>query len=431
VTTAPAAACWIGLDLGTSGCRAIAIAADGATLATASTPLPAAATPAAGAVEQDPERWWSAVLEVLGRLQADLGGRTAQGLCVDGTSATLLLCADDGQPLTPALMYNDARARAQAERVAAHAPADSPARGPSASLAKLLHLSEGLGDRPGRVLALHQADWITGRLRDRFGPSDWNNALKLGFDPELQRWPDWLHGLIPEWVRLPDCQAPGSVLGTIAPAVAAHTGLPSGLRILAGTTDSNAATIAAGAHDPGDAVTSLGSTLVLKLISERPVRDARSGVYSHRIGDRWLAGGASNSGGAVLRQHFSDAELAELSAQIDPERDTGLDYYPLPRAGERFPTPDPNRQPRLAPRPDDDALFLAGLFEGMARIERDGYRRLRALGAPPPARILSTGGGAANRTWTAIRTRVIGLPVATAPQQEAAYGAAQLARGAW
>jgi sugar (pentulose or hexulose) kinase len=217
----------------------------------------------------------------------------------------------------------------------------------------------------------------------------------------------------------------------IEPSLAATLGLPADLMVVAGTTDSNAATLAAGDHESGDAVTSLGSTLVVKVWSERPVNAAQFGVYSHRLNDRWLAGGASNSGGAVLRQHFSDAELADLSATLDPHRSTGLDYYPLPATGERFPVNDPDLQPRLAPVPADRAVFLQGMLEGIARIEADGYRRLAELGAPFPSRVFTAGGGAANPAWSAIRQRLLGVPVMTATHGEAAYGVASLARAAW
>jgi len=455
--------CWIGLDLGTSGCRALAIDQAGQQIALARSELPTAKTkprpadhrlserPAtkhsrtehsttgqpttaatrgppddSRAVEQDPEHWWQAALAVLGQLSGELGQYRPQALCVDGTSASLLLCTVAGEPLTPALMYNDTRALNEARQVAERAPTDSAARGPSSSLAKLLYLRRQL--QPSQpVLALHQADWISGRLRNQFGDSDWNNGLKLGFDPQRLAYPPWLLAMDLRPVRLPDCQAPGSDLGPIHPRVAAASGLPKTLRICAGTTDSTAATLAAGARTPGDAVTSLGSTLVLKLISDRAVSDAASGVYSHRLGHLWLVGGASNSGGAVLRQAFNDAELGRLSALIDPAQATGLDYYPLPRRGERFPIADPELAPRMRPRPADDSLFLAGLFEGMAQIEHAGYQRLQALGAPAPTRILSSGGGAQNPVWSAIRARVLDLPIQPARQQEAAYGAALLA----
>lgn len=422
--------CWIGLDLGTSGCRAIAIDGSGTPIAEAKAALTRPDTEMDDSTtEQDPRDWWVAVLEVLRRLASELEERAQPAaLCVDGTSATLLLCTPEGVPITPALMYNDARATEEADQIARLAPSDSPARGASASLAKLLHLRARLRTS-GPVLALHQADWISGRLRGRFGESDWNNGLKLGFDVQRLDWAPWLRSLQLSPVQLPRCHRPGADLGPIAPEVAAATGLPAGLRIRAGTTDSTASALAAGISAPGDAVTSLGSTLVLKLVSERPVWDASSGVYSHRIGDRWLVGGASNSGGAVLRRYFDDARLALLSERIDPSLPTGLDYYPLLRPGERFPIADPALRPRLEPRPTDDSRFLAGLLEGIARIERDGYQRLIALGASSPTRILSTGGGASNHVWRAMRSRLLGIPVEQAPHQEAAYGAALLARG--
>jgi sugar (pentulose or hexulose) kinase len=70
--------------------------------------------------------------------------------------------------------------------------------------------------------------------------------------------------------------------------------------------------------------------------------------------------------------------------------------------------------------------FLHGLLEGIARIERDGYRLLSRLGAPAPRRVLSAGGGAANETWTAIRRRFLGCHVMHA-DAEAAEGTAWLA----
>ena len=62
-------------------------------------------------------------------------------------------------------------------------------------------------------------------------------------------------------------------------------------------------------------------------------------------------GGASNTGGAVLKHYFTDKQLQELSQQIDPDKPSGLDYYPLTKPGERFPVNDPNLMPRLTPRP--------------------------------------------------------------------------------
>lgn len=421
----------IGIDLGTSGCRAVAVDGTGTPLAEARRPLPEPLTPADGWLEQDPEPWWLAVRSVLGEIAAILSGVRVQALCVDGTSATLLLVDGSGNPLAPALLYSDRRSLEGAAAVDAVAPPESAARGPSSSLSKLIHLAQGLprGGLPSADnLALHQADWIAGRLTGRFGWSDWNNALKLGYDAERLAWPEWVLGLTPVGVRLPVVLAPGADLGPLDSLVAADLGLDPSARVLAGTTDSTAAAIAAGVCAPGDAVTSLGSTLVLKVVSDRPLCASRHGVYSQRLGHLWLAGGASNSGGAVLRQFFRDAELQDLSGRIDPARPSGLDYYPLPRPGERFPRANPRLAPRIDPIPRDPVRLLQGLFEGMARIEAEGYALLARLGAPRPTRVLTTGGGALNTTWEAIRRRALSVPVMAAAHQEAAYGTALLAR---
>jgi hypothetical protein len=418
----------IGVDVGTSGVRAVALDAVGTRFATAAKALPAPLRTAGGGVQQDPACWWQAVTAVLRSVAAGAALRERRCcVCLDGTSATVLLADADGRPLGPALMYNDRSAADAAAQVAAAAPADSPALGVGSSLAKALHLLAAAAADAHRCHVLHQADWLTGCLLGRFGDSDWNNALKLGFDPAVERWPNWLAGLPLPARALPKVHAPGLALGSIAPRAAEATGLPPDTLICAGTTDSTAAVLATGASEPGDAVTSLGSTLVLKIIAEQPVTASDYGVYSHRLRDQWLVGGASNSGGAALRAYFDDAALVRLSAAIDPAQPSGLDYYPLPAAGERFPVHDPALMPRVTPRPPEDSRFLHGLLEGIARIERDGYRLLGQLGAPQPTRVVSIGGGARNATWTAIRQRLLGIEVTPAAEQEAAVGAARLA----
>ncbi|AFL74452.1 FGGY-family carbohydrate kinase [Thiocystis violascens] len=419
-------ASFIGLDLGTSGCRAVVLNDSGTECASARIAMPPPLRLANGGVEQDPELWWQAARTVLKTLGETLCDHPPAAICVDATSATLLIVTPDGRPLGPALMYNDRRAVAAAARIERVAPADSPARGPGSSLAKLIALREGMVGTTRR-LALHQADWIIGRLTGKFGHSDWNNALKLGYDAEHLCWPDWVRDLLPAGTVLPRVVAPGTPLGRIAPEVASEFGFPTTTQILAGTTDSTAAVIAAGAQHPGDAVTSLGSTLVVKIVAERPVSASQFGVYSHRFGEHWLVGGASNSGGSVLRQFFGDDEIADLSRVIDPDTPSGLNYYPLPGTGERFPRHEPGLESRLQTRPSDPVRFLHGLLEGIAAIEAEGYARLAELGAPRPTRVITVGGGAANPTWTRLRARMLGVEVIPAEHREAAFGAAWLA----
>jgi sugar (pentulose or hexulose) kinase len=416
---------YLGIDIGTSGCRGCLIDTAGGLLAEAAVSLPPPVA-AHGRSEQDPALWWQAVCRLFDALAAAPGLEAVAAIAIDGTSASLLLAGADGTPLAPALMYNDARAGAQARAIARVAPAECAAHGATAGLAKLLYLQSGAAGREARY-ALHQADWLAGRLCGRYGITDENNALKLGYDPVERRWPPWLKRLGVRTALLPEVVPAGQVTGTLDPALAGRWGLARHTRLVSGTTDSTAGFLATGAG-PGAAVTALGSTLVLKVNADRPVFAADYGVYSQRLGERWLVGGASNSGGAVLRRFFTDTDIERLSATLQPERPTGLDYYPLPARGERFPINDPDLEPGLDPRPGDDAVFLQAILEGIAAIERRGYRLLEALGAPWPSRVYTVGGGAGNAAWRCLREARLGIPVVTARHPQAAYGTALLAR---
>ena len=405
---------FLGIDFGTSGSRAIAIDSSGAILAEARRVFS----------DQTAEAWRAALFDLIDQIPADIR-RALVAIAINGTSTTALLCDADNQPLCPPLFYNDARALAEAKQLAQIAPPGHPVLSASSSLAKLIWFQKQ-PEFPCARFFLHQADWLASLLHGRPGISDYHNSLKLGFDPKTLQYPEWLMRL-PISHLLPQILPPGAGIGPVTAEIAARFSLPRDCFIRAGTTDSIAAFIASGACRPGQAVTSLGSTLVLKLLSRKRVDAAQLGIYSHRIGNLWLAGGASNSGGAVLRSFFSDARLEELSARIHLETDSGLDYYPLPSPGERFPIHDPKFEPRLTPRPQDDALFLHGLLEGIARIEAQGYRLLQGLGADPLESVLTAGGGACNPAWTAIRTRFLGVPVQPSSHVEAAYGSALLA----
>lgn len=411
----PPNVCYLGFDFGTSGARAQVIDKTEALVAQAHCAYDI----------DDAFSWLRALVWLCASLPSEIRQRIV-ALSIAGTSATVVMTDESNTPLAPPLRYNDARAAPALEAIARFAPTESVVRQATASLAKLCFLRDTVGSERAHFCS-DQSNWLAAMLTGRPGISDYHNALKLGYDVERLRWPDWM---VPLKVQafLPEVVVPGTALGKLTPAVAQKLGLPLHCVVRAGTTDSIAAFIASGAREAGDGVTSLGSTLVLKLLSTRRVEAARYGVYSHRYGEAWLAGGASNSGGAVLARFFDAARLAQLSQAIDPSVASPLDYYPLPGVGERFPHYDPTFAPRLRPRPQSDAAFLAGLLESMARIETQGYARLAELGATPVAQVVSAGGGAHNPTWQAIRARVLGIPVSTAQHSEAAYGAARLAK---
>jgi sugar (pentulose or hexulose) kinase len=407
----------LGFDFGTSGARAIAIDRSGTIRASAQTPLSA----------QTPEVWRDALFFLLEQIPIAVRSHV-RAIAIDGTSSTCLACDRAGTAIAPPMLYNDRRAATILDRLRTIAPPNHLTISASSSLAKLLWACDsGYFVQNTPLYFLHQADWIAFLLHGQLAIGDYHNALKLGYDPETLCYPDWLLDAVPGTIQLPETVAPGTKIAKIRKKIGDRFRLPPDCAIVAGTTDSIAAFLASPARQPGEAVTSLGSTLVLKLLSRTRIDDARFGIYSHRFGDLWLAGGASNAGGAVLRQFFGDRQLAELSEQIDPNSASPLDYYPLLEPGERFPVNDPELAPRLTPRPESDVEFLHGLLESLARIEARGYQCLQTSGATPLARVYSAGGGAQNLTWSAIRQRCLGVEVVTSPQTEAAYGTALLA----
>lgn len=408
----------LGIDIGTSGVRIAATDETNTLKAMSVAPIPPPLQDGAR-LRQDPAIWWEAVLAAFNGL--DLNGLSVRAIAVDGTSGTILAIDDKGAPKSLASMYNDVCAADHLARVSAVAPRETAALGSTSPLARAMEL-EGSGTR-----IIHQADWILGRLSGVHDVTDENNALKSGYDPVSRKWPDWIGRTGFDPAFFPRVVPAGTRVATISRDMALALGLPSDTAIVAGTTDGCAAFLASGASEPGDGVTSLGTTLTLKLLSATPVFAPGFGIYSHRIGDQWLAGGASNTGGAAIGKYFSKEDLLRLTPLLDPDHPTGLDYYPLPKPGERFPINDPAFPPRLEPRPADERVFFQGILEAIARIEAEAYTKLGELGASPLVSIRTAGGGASNPGWTKIRLKALCVPEKPSLSEHAAVGTARLA----
>lgn len=415
----------LGIDLGTSGIRSAVVDGSGAVLSMAR----------ANYAPQDPDKvdadiWWNGVVDcITNQIKAlhevGLDPMDIARIGIDGTSGSMVLTDANLAPVTHALMYNSTGFDAEASAIATHAPDQHITRGSGSALARLMHLQSE--DTEGRARhMLHQADFIAAKLMGQGGWSDENNSLKTGYDPETKSWPAWAQAAGVRTDLLPDVAPAGTAIATISHTCAAKLGLSKSVLIHAGTTDSIAAFLACAPLKTGAAVTSLGTTLAIKLLSHSRIDAPDIGLYSHKLGDDWLVGGASNTGGGVLKNFFSVDEMGQLSAQIDPNTASDLDYYPLLKPGERFPINDPSLPPRLTPRPSSDAVFFHGLLESIARIEARCYDIMTELGAPRPKVIYTAGGGGANQTWNAIRQRVTGCSIQTPFETEAAVGVARL-----
>jgi sugar (pentulose or hexulose) kinase len=409
----------IGIDIGTSGARAVAMDTAFNVVSSGSSKLADFSSD-----HRDPVIWWRAVQTALGQVLDAIDRAQVRAIAIDGTSGTMLPVRADGAPLAVPMMYNDPVEDADIlSRIAAHASKESAAHGATSGLAKALTFQS----IPDVFRIIHQADWLAGHFTGLYDVSDENNALKTGYDPVSRSWPDWIAATGARVDLLPDVLPAGAPIAGISEDAADAFGLSDDVVIVAGTTDGCASFLATGADQPGDAVSALGTTLTVKMLSDRPLFAPEYGLYSHRIGDMWLAGGASNTGGVVLSAHFDNDRIAALSAEIDPATDTGLDYYPLVKDGERFPINDPAMKPRMAPRPDRDAEFLKAIFEGIAGVEALAYQRLVSLGSPALRSIRTVGGGAKNAVWTAIRNRAMPVDFLAVASEEAAAGTARLA----
>jgi sugar (pentulose or hexulose) kinase len=431
VTAGSPGGVWLGIDIGTQGVRALAVTDDGRVVGEGSHPLASARD--GDRHEQDPDAWWRAAAAATRGALGAVPGAPVQGVAVDATSGTVLLLDRDGRPLGPALMYDDARAAGVLGRVdaaGAHVWAKLGYRRmqPSWALPKLLLLLEEHRRPPGARLA-HQTDLVNRRLVGHDVPTDLSSALKTGADLLEEDWPlDVMDALgVPEAV-LPPLVRPGSPLGAVCAEAAAATGIPVGTPVRAGTTDGCAAQLGSGALAVGSWNSVLGTTLVLKGVTEELVQDPSGAVYSHRSPDgRWLPGGASSTGAGAVAREFPDRDLDDLARRAADREPAAALAYPLVSHGERFPFVAPDARAFVEGGDGDEADRYAAVLQGVAFVERLCFDHLAGLGAPVDGDVVLTGGATRSAYWTQLRADVLARPVTLVESSQPALGAALLA----
>lgn len=430
--------------------------------------------PEMGKSVQSPALWIDAIERLVAKLSAHAEWEPLEHIIVDATSSTVLLCNGFGQPLLPdAMMYDDRQATVEAQQIDSRLQQEgvfSGAQGPSSTLAKVLFMLNQLSEagplagsafqtvqlQTNRVQICHQIDFVnhwllhgaSQQLSVSTCPTDENNALKLGYDSVNQTWPAWVEEMLQHAasqaeveIELPKVVRPGSRLGYLADELAMRWGLSSKVQLHAGTTDSMAGFLASGASQQGDGVTSLGSTIAIKLLSDTPIFNPEYGIYSHKLGSYWLVGGASNTGGAVLLKYFdlralqrTSQVLAECLQAGQIEKTVSDQYYPLLHSGERFPICDPNLPPKLpqqnapsgTPQDEKNQAFMLALLQGLSHIERLGYQRLQELGAPRLQRVYAVGGGTQNSAWQKLRQIYLEVGMAQPDSLDASFGVTRL-----
>ncbi len=405
----------VGLDVGTTAVKAIAIDDGGEVLAREEESYPLS-TPQPGWAEQDPDDWVRAAEKALSRLDVTTVGFSGQ------MHGLVSLGADD-QPLRPAILWNDQRTAAECAEIEQRI-----------GLPRLIELTGNralTGFTAPKLLWLrtHEPD-VYAQIRSVLLPKDYVRLKLFGeraidvadasgtllFDVEHRRWSDEVVAAL---------ELPGEWLPPVYES-------PE----IAGAGDQAAAALGVGITGPGPVSVVLGTSgVVFGTLSEfRTDPGARVHVFCHAVPATWHAMGVMLSAAGSL-QWLRDAvapgvSFDELVAEAEgwPPGAEGLLFAPY-LAGERTPHADPDARGAfvgLSVRHDRGALVRA-LLEGVAYGLRDSLELLRNLGVQPELGRVS-GGGARSALWRAIVASVLDLPLeTTAAEEGSAFGAALLA----
>jgi xylulokinase len=403
----------VGLDVGTSGVKAVAISTDGELVASAEEPY-ALSTPQPGWAEQDPEDWWRAAQAALARLPAGPIGLTGQmhGLVVLG---------QDDRVLRPAILWNDQRTAAECAEIEQRIGLDrlieltGNRALPGFTAPKLLWLRRHEPDTYARVRhVLLPKDYVRFRLTGVHAIDVADASGTLLFDVAHRRWSDEMCTALEipsEWL----------------PPVHESTEI-------AGAGDQAAGALGVGIDRPGPVSVVLGTSGVVFAVlpGYRPDPEARVHVFCHAVPGTWHAMGVMLSAAgsfAWLRSVLgADYRTLDEEAARWPPGTEGLLFAPYLQ-GERTPHADPGARGAftgLSLRHDRGALARATL-EGVAYGLRDSLELLRQLGVHADVGRVS-GGGARSELWVKIVAAALDLPLEhTECDEGAAFGAALLA----
>jgi sugar (pentulose or hexulose) kinase len=420
----------IGIDVGTSGVRSVAATAEGEVLAEAREAISDLPTEGA-AHEQDATGWWKAVCNTIQELRRNLEppGRWAHtaGIAVTSTSGSLVLTDAQGEPVRPAMLYDDGRPASVAAELNRRLPENAHVNA-SFSLAKALWVRQQepeVWERASRIS--HPADWLALKLTGQLGLCDYSNALKLGYDHEKGEWAAAVViADIPAFM-LPRIVALGDQVGTVSAPAARQTGLPAGVPVLAGASDGLASLIGSGASKAGHANTTLGTTLVWKVLtSHKPALGP--GMYCHHLpNDMWVPGAASNTGPGSLQFDQAGVTPAEMDRSAAAYLPTSIQCYLLSSRGERFPFLNAQATSFFDGPPVSGAERHAAQLQSLACVERWGFERLERCGGLVGKKVFSAGSAALSPVLAQLRANVLKRSVVRTANPTASFGAAILA----
>ncbi|MGQ0647219.1 MAG: xylulokinase [Gemmatimonadaceae bacterium] len=440
---------FLGLDIGTSGIKAILVASTGDVVAAATTPL-SLSTPHPGWAEQDPEMWWQGTIASIGHVLAQQPNASIAAVGISGQMHSSVFLDGSGAVIRPALLWCDGRTTAECAEITQRAGGEEQlrawVRNPALegfTLPKVLWLRRREPGAYSRLATVVLAkDFIRFRLTGVLAtdPSDASGTLM--FDPARVQWSDEILQAVdvPRAV-LPVVGASTDVLGRVTGAAAAVTGLAKGTPVVGGGADNACGAAGVGAVAPGEAVASWGTSGTVLAPTGQPVVDPqmRAHTFCHVVQGVWYVMGVVLSAGGAFawyREQFA-RELAargDASSHLNyeaagvPIGADGVTFLPYLQ-GERTPHRDASARGAFLglSLAHTRAHLTRAVLEGVCFALRDSLTILQQLGLSPQ-HLLVTGGGARSPFIRRLQSEIFGLPVCTVDREEGpAFGAALLA----
>ncbi len=431
----------LGLDIGTSGVKALLMDEQGRQLAEATSPL-VVSRPAPGWSEQNPKDWWQASLQAMDRIAGNFPDQMARlaaiGLSGQMHGATLLDTRE--QVLRPAILWNDARAGSQCAELEAACPRSRDISGNIAmagfTAPKLLWVRQNEPDIFSRIAhVLLPKDYVRFCLSGEMASDMSDAAGTLWLDVARRNWSDELlqaTGLARH--HMPSLFEGNAVTGQLKPELARRWNISGPVVIAGGGGDNAAAACGIGAVRPGAGFVSLGTSGVLFVSTDRfrPNISGAVHAFCHAVPDTWHQMGvilsATDSLNWIARLTGKDAvQLADAVGRSfrEPAPEMFLPYL----SGERTPHNDPDIRGLFAGLShDSDSLSLTqAVMEGVAFAFRDSFDALRRAGTSIDS-LVAVGGGSRSRLWLQMIATNLGVPieVPAAGDYGAAFGAARL-----
>ena len=446
----------LGVDVGTSGLKALLLAPDGRLLGSATVPYPMA-VPRPGWAQQDPALWWDGCVTAIRRLlkESRLPPSRLAGVGLTGQMHGSVFLGAQGEVLTPALLWCDQRTAAECGEITRRV-------GGEASLLRLTFNKALTGFTAPKVLWVRRhlpqvdrktaklllpKDYVRYKLTGGFATDVADASGTLLFDVRRRGWSDPMLkalGIPRAW--MPDAYEGSAVTGRISAEAARITGLPAGLPVIAGGGDQAAGAIGCGVIAPGVVSASLGTSGVVFAAAPLPrsTPDGRLHVFCSSVTGGWHVMGVMLSaagslnwfrhtlGGALLPHPLPRGAnaydlICKAAAKV-PAGAEGLTFLPY-LTGERTPYADPDaRGVFFGLSLKHTAAHMArAVLEGVAFGMRDSVELVRGMGVRV-AEIRLSGGGARNPLWCRIQAAAYGATGVRLTREEGpALGAAMLA----